>query len=288
MRYLLAAVLCAAAFSAHALQCLDDAGRMVELHHPARRIIVLSPDTVETLFALGAGNRVVGVISGSDYPSAARRLPVVGTASGLDLERMAALQPDLIITWGQGFLRALQPLQAMGVPVFVTEPRHLADVPRLMRRFGVLLGDEAGADQAAGSVSAAFQAAMPPPGTHRVTRVFFELAGRPLMTVNGESWISEAITRCGGVNVFANARASAPVVDWEAVVASNPDVIISDAPSADWRKAWLPFKNVNAVAHHAMVSINPDLIERASPRLPQGVKQLCAYLRNPSSAKNFL
>lgn len=266
MRYYLAAVLLAAAFPLFALTVHDDLGRAVVLSHPATRLIVLAPDMVETTYAIGAGASLVGVIGGTDYPSAALSLPRVGFASGLDLERIASLQPDLILIWGSGFLHALQPLVLAGVPVYVNNPVHLQDVPGFMRRLGVLTGHEQAAEAAAFRFEQSLTQAkrLAKPQSQRL--VFFVLNAKPLMTVNGASWISEAITFCGGKNVFADVKLPAPEVDAEAVLARHPDLILKTTNEP------LPGLHVKTVMLPA------DFIERPGPRLAEGVQSICRAL----------
>src|SRR5690242_15427167 len=98
-------------FSQAACLIQDDKGNQIKLDKPARRIISLAPDITETLFAIGAGNQVVGVVSGSDYPQAAQTIPKMGSYSGIDLEKVIELRPDLIVTWSQAFSRQIKVLK---------------------------------------------------------------------------------------------------------------------------------------------------------------------------------
>ena len=103
----------------------DDAGIAIALKRPAQRIISLAPDITEILFAIGAGNRIVGVINHSDYPTAARNIPTIGSYSGIDLERIASLRPDLIIRWSHTFSRELMTLQKIGIPIYKIGRAHV-------------------------------------------------------------------------------------------------------------------------------------------------------------------
>lgn len=266
MRYVLAAVFLAAAFPSFALTVHDDLGRSVVLSHPAKRIIVLAPDMVETIYAIGAQSAIVGVVSGSDYPVAARALPRVGFASGLDLERIASLHPDLILVWGSSFLRELQPLMRAGVPVYVNNPVHLQDIPAFMRRLGALTGHALAAERVATHFELALKHATRLAKHHPERSVFFMLNAKPLMTVNGNNWISEAITACGGKNIFAHLKPPAPAVDAEAVLAFNPAIILKTTP------------DTLSVFHQKTITLPPDLIERPGPRLVEGVRLICGAL----------
>jgi iron complex transport system substrate-binding protein len=279
MRFVLACFLCFYLSAVFAASVTDDTGQVVSLKNPAQRIISLAPDITEILFAVGAGSQVVGVIKGSDFPAAARKLPIVGSYTGVDLERVVALHPDLIIAWHGTFLRELAVLHKMGIPVYLTKPRRLEDIPRTMRHLGVLAGSNANALQAAATYTQRLQALKLQFQQRSPVTIFYQIGDMSLMTVNKDSWINQAITLCGGRNVFAQMKSIAPTVDWEAVVTANPEVIISDAEQADWKTRWQRWQRINAVKHQFLFRIDPSLIERASPRLIEGAKQICTALQ---------
>ena len=140
-RVLVAAALFAAASASVAVSTVDDAGTRVELAQPAARIVSLAPHLTEQLFAIGAGDRIVGTTEFADYPVAAQRIPRVGRAHSVDLERIARLKPDLIVIWGSGFPPGtVDAVRRLGTPVFVSEPHALDDVATSMERLGVLTG----------------------------------------------------------------------------------------------------------------------------------------------------
>src|SRR6266540_6003183 len=134
-------VAAAAAASAHALQASDDRGVTIPLARPAERIVSLAPHLAEIAFAAGAGAKLVGVSSFSRYPAEAQRLPVVASHGRVDFERLITLQPDLVLAWrsGNSPLQVAR-LERLGLRVFVTEVRSLADIPRLVRVVGALAG----------------------------------------------------------------------------------------------------------------------------------------------------
>ncbi len=244
----------------------------------AIRIISLAPDITETLFAIGAGSQIVGVIKGSDYPAQAAGLPVVGSYSGLDLERILSLHPDLVMTWGNGFARQLAVLRRLHIRVYMTNPRQLEDIPAAMRTFGGLTGHVTQANQQA----AAFEAELARLKAHYQRQtpvaVFYQLGGYSLMTINHDSWINQVITLCGGHNVFAEAVTAAPEVSWEAVVQANPEVVISDSAEQGWETRWQRWPAISAVKHHRLYTVHPDWIDRAGPRLVKGAAEVCGYL----------
>lgn len=258
---------------------MDDAGHRVALSAPAHRIISLAPDVTESLFAIGAGQQIVGVMKGSDYPLPALQLPIVGSYSGLDLERIIQLRPDLVIVWGGGFARQLAVLQKMHIPVYVTQPRQLQDIPATLRRLGVLTGHIEQADQQAGLFEKQIEQLRKRYQHQKPVTVFYQLGAFSLMTINHDSWINQVIILCGGRNVFANAVTAAPEVSWESVVAANPDVILNDSSDTPgWQTPWQRRPTIAAVANHRLYAVHADWIDRAGPRLTEGAAEVCGYL----------
>jgi len=280
----LAAVLAFAGATAAAaeVRLIDDAGRAVSLKQPARRIISLAPHLTELLFAAGAGSRVVGTAEYSDYPPAARSIPRVGDSTELDLERILALKPDLILVWRDGNAqRQLEKLLKLGIPVFYNEPRRLPDIARAIEQFGRLAGTEAVAQPAARAFLARLAELRRRYAGRAPVRVFYQIWDKPLMTINGEHLISHVIRLCGGQNVFAALKPLTPEVSTEAVLAADPEVIagVKAEPGQPGNlEQWKRWPRVLAVARDNLFAIDPDLISRNTPRILQGAAQLCADL----------
>ena len=148
MRVLWLLLLCCVALAARAeIRAVDDEGATLVLRAPAQRIVSIAPHLTELLFAAGAGPRVVAVSAYSDFPEAARRLPQVGDAVLLDLERIVALKPDLVLVWANGSSpQQLQRLRAAGLPVFSSAARGLPHIAATLRMLGRLAGTEAVAE----------------------------------------------------------------------------------------------------------------------------------------------
>lgn len=248
------------------------------IKHPAQRVIVLAPDLVEDIFAIDAGDRIVGVIKGSDYPAAALALPLVGSYAGLDLERILSLHPDLIVTWQYAFPRQMHALQKFHIPIYVASPKQLADVPRLLQDLGCLLGKSQAAKQVAERFTRELDA-LQVPAHSKPQAVFIQLDENRLYTINKDSWINQAITWCGGKNIFAEAKVISPEVNREAIIVANPDVILGVSHHQVWQSAWQRWSMVRAVHEKRLYTLNPDWISRASPRLVLGVGEICLALR---------
>jgi ABC-type Fe3+-hydroxamate transport system substrate-binding protein len=257
----------------------DDLGRAVEVPVAPRRIISTSPEMTELLFAVGAGGRVVGVVRGCDWPPAARGLPPVGDFSNVSVERVAALEPDLIITTGHEQKRILAQLERLGVPTVAFLASDIASVRRNVEAVGVIVGEEERAaallTEFDGELSAVESETGKVPAAEW-PRVYLEISPEPLMTVAEGSFVHEAISRAGGVNVGAGLPRPYSRIDPEAVIARDPEVIVlcHDAATPAGVAARTGWSRIAAVEEGRIYKANPDLVLRAGPRLGEGVALL--------------
>jgi iron complex transport system substrate-binding protein len=260
----------------------DARGDTIALARPAQRIVSLAPNVTELLFAAGAGARIVGTVEYSDYPPVARTIPRIGDYGGLNLEALLALRPDVVIAWGSGSPRAqVERLRELGIPVFVVEPRRLEDIAEVIEKLGRLTGSQQVAGPTAQRFRARLQALRATFADKPVVRVFYEVWHEPLTTVNGAQIISKVIHLCGGRNVFADLPTLAPQINVESVLVRNPDVIIASGAGASrpaWLDAWRQYPALRAVRGGHLYFINPDLIQRHTPRILKGAAILCGQL----------
>lgn len=277
-----ALLLCVPLPSPAAIVLRDDGGTWVRLARPAQRIVALAPHATEMVFAVGAGAKLVGASAYSDYPPEARSIPRVGGGGGVDLERVVALHPDLVIGWLSGNHPGdVAALRRLGIPVFLTEPRTLSDIPRLLRAIGQLAGTERIADGEARSFDEGLQALEARYRSARPVTVFYEIWQDPLTTIGGEQIISQVIRLCGGRNIFSGLSALAPMVSIEAVVQADPQVIIASGTLYGGQGLWgywRRFSALQAVRYGNLYTLDPDLIQRATPRLLEGARQMCGLL----------
>jgi len=273
---------------AAAIAVNDDTGRRVVLEKPARRIISLAPHTTELLFAAGAGNRIVGVVSHSNYPPEAQQLPVVGSAGNLSPEAILARQPDLVVAWKSGNVPAqVEQLINLGIPVFYSEPRRLEDIATNLQRLGELSGTSAVAEAAAHEFRADYRQLIHDYSGRTPVRTFYQIWDQPLITVNGAHLISQLITLCGGENIFAALGTLAPVVNREAVLAADPQIIVASGQARerpDWLERWQAWPQVSAVRNQQLYVIDPDLIQRQAPRILRGAKIMCGQIEQARQA----
>lgn len=260
----------------------DSTGATVKLAAPARRIVSLAPHVTESLYAAGAGARIVGVVEYSDYPEPAKALPRVGGYSRFDLEAIAALKPDLVIAWQSGNSpAAVAKLQALGIPVFLSQPDRLADIADDIERFGQLAGTEATARRAAGQYRQRLAALQKTYAQRSRVSVFYQVWPQPLLTVGGGQIINDVIRLCGGDNVFGQLGSKAPAVSVEAVLAADPEAIVASGmarDSAAGLEPWRAWPKLKAVARDNLFYVPPDLLQRASTRMLDGAETLCRAL----------
>ena len=244
------------------------------------RIVSLAPNLTEIAYAAGAGPALVGTVEYSDYPAAARQLPRVGDGWRIDYEQVLALRPDVVLAWASGTpVQTIERLRTLGLRVVTVPTFRLADVPAALRLVGDLAGSRPQADAAAARFDAEVRRLRRQHAGAQPLRVFVEIDDEPLFTVNGEHVISEVVELCGGRNVFAELPQIAPQVDVEAVLASDPDVILStDDTIADPRARWLAWPQMRAVRSGTIFSLPSDTVTRASPRLVEGAVAVCAAL----------
>jgi vitamin B12 transport system substrate-binding protein len=262
----------AAAPAGTAIHTQDDKGRPVSLAAPARRAITLAPHATELVYAAGAGDYLAATIRGSDYPPAARQVPVIGDGTQPDAERVAAVRPDLLIAWQPS---AAQPvvrvMDKLGVPVFYSDPLTLAAIPDAVERMGVLFGTQAQAQPAAAQLRARLDALAARYAGRRPVRVFIQAGLDPIYTLNDSSI----------VGVFGQAPIVAPQVNLEGVLAARPEAVLAGVSRpedtarnlAAWQALGLPAARLGHV-----YGVDADALYRPGPRLIDAAEAICADL----------
>jgi iron complex transport system substrate-binding protein len=281
LRMLAGLAICTIALSGHAaITVRDDDGKPVTLQKPAQRVIAMAPHVTELLFAAGGGDKIVGAVNYSDYPEAAKKIPNIGDNRQVDMERVAAMKPDLIVIWMHGSSeRQIETLRQLGIPLFHSEPKKLAEIPDSLERLGQLLGTEAVANKAAAELrdqlaSLTAQYSKRPP-----VRVFYQVWDKPLYTLSGSHIISDAMRVCGGENVFASMKVTAPVVDVEGVLREDPEAVFATAEkNYGGVNLWRPYKSMLAVRNDNLFTVDGRLLNRAGPRMIRGTAVLCEKL----------
>jgi iron complex transport system substrate-binding protein len=245
------------------------------------RLVSLAPNLTELVFAAGAGDTLIGVSAYSDYPPAARELPVVGDAFTVDQELLAVLHPDALLVWESGIPEhVVDELRQVGYRVEVIRTRSLQDVAQALRRIGALTGHTAAADAAAEQFLAGLQALRQQYSSAPAIGVFYQVYRRPLYTINGEHYVSELIQLCGGQNIFADLTTLAPAISVEAVIERDPEVMLASSDSGDDAFAeWQRWPNLRAVRSGNQFLMPADTIGRGTPRLLAAGRTLCDALQ---------
>jgi iron complex transport system substrate-binding protein len=213
-----------------AIAVTDDAGRRIALAGPARRIVSLSPAVTELLFALGAGDRVVGRTTWCDYPPEVRQVPTVGDGLNPDLEAVAASRPDLVVLYRSALNeRSADQLGRLGIAALLLTQDRLEDLAHAARLLGRVTGRESVGDSMSGAIAQVLDAPAPPPGLGiRLALIAWD---NPPMVIGGRSYLDQLATLAGARNVFHD-LGSADVVSLETIAARDPDVIVVLSDSA--------------------------------------------------------
>lgn len=248
----------------------------------AERVVVLAPHLAELSCAAGGCNKLVGVVNYTDFPAQAEKLPHVGDAFAVNTEALIGLKPDLVLFWDGGNPpETAERLASLGLRVEPIKVQTLADVAVALERVGQLLGTvEAGKAAAAAyrkrlaEISARYRDAKP-------LRVMYQIEANPAFTINRQSPISEVITLCGGINVFAGLSQLAAPVTKESVLAANPDVVIygEQDMGEEIRHYWAAFPQSKVQKKHNLYSVNASLLGRYSQRMLDGAEQMCTALQ---------
>ncbi|KKO46746.1 ABC transporter substrate-binding protein [Arsukibacterium ikkense] len=246
-----------------------------------KRIIALAPHITELLYAIGAGEQLVGVSAYSDYPTEAQVLPQVANYAGINLEAVLALQPDLVVAWKTGNVAAdVSRLQQFGIRVAFSDPLLIADVADELRYLGQLTGRQQRAEQVAVQFETELAAISAEYQPKKRLKVFFSMGTEPLTSVANAAWPAQALQLCAGDNIMVNAKNDYPQPGIEQVLQAQPEVIIQATAGAKPAAVsfWSPYPVIPAVALEQFVTVDADLLYRTSPRTLQGIRQLCQGL----------
>jgi iron complex transport system substrate-binding protein len=275
-----------------AVAATDDSGREVRLARPARRVVSLLPAATGTLFALGAGDRVVGRTRYDDEPHLAH-LPSVGGGLDPSVEALVALRPDLVLAWeGPGGSPLRQELDALGIPVFGLATRDTAAIYANVRRLGRLTGRDAAADSVSAAIRARLEAvrASVPPGPR--PRVLYVVGIDPPFIAGTDNFISELIGVAGGdpVPLAAELRGASPQVSREALVRLRPDVVVlpvqaGDDDSLERLRREPGWRDVPAVREGRVATVPADLVSQPGPRIAEMAEALAAAIRRAHGAR---
>lgn len=278
--FLLPVILLSVAMPVSALTVMDDLGVELRFDGPAQRVISLSPHLTELMYSIGAGDRLVGSVRGSDFPVEAAGIREIGDSSGLDFERILHSRPDFVLAWGSGNRSVdIARLRALGLRVLVLEPQRLEDIPRHLRLLGDLTGLGGQAQAVALELERRVDALRDRYTGRAPVRVLFEIWHRPLFTVNGDHIISKVLALCAAQNIFADLPRLAGEVSVEQALVMDPDAIVvgSEADDAGVNN-WTEFSYLKAVRTGNVFTVSADLITRQTARIVDAAERMCAGL----------
>jgi iron complex transport system substrate-binding protein len=272
----------AGAVTNESISVRDDTAATLTFVRPPLRIVSLAPGATEMLFAIGAGERVVGTSRYSDQPDAARRIPRIGDVAALDYERILALRPDVVIVWQGGNPAAqVARLEKLRLPLYRQRVSSLRDLPASLQRIGDLTGQRGAAARSAAQLTRRLDALRTQFATARRLRVFLQIWDRPLYTVGGRHMMTDALAMCGADSIFPELRGEAPAVSIEAVLARDPDVIVADAPpgrAAEWLAEWRRYPRLRAVQAGGLLPFEDPRFGMLGPSALDATENLCRLL----------
>lgn len=257
----------------------------------AERVVTLAPHLAELVCVAGGCDKLAGVVDYTDFPPEAAAKPHIGDAFSVNAEAVLGLKPDLILAWQGGTAAALtERLRAVGVPVRAIAVRSLDDVAAAIETVGELLGTQGRARAAAAAYRSRLAGLRQRHRDRARLRVLYQIEVRPAFTVNRDSPISEAIETCGGVNVFASMSQLSAAINAESLLAADPDVVVFGKQDyvAQIRAQWAQWPQARAQRLGHLYEVDSNLLDRQSPRLLDGVEELCAVLdraRGPTASR---
>ncbi|WP_404340908.1 cobalamin-binding protein [Pseudoalteromonas mariniglutinosa] len=246
------------------------------------RIVALAPHIVENLYAIGAGKYIVGTVDFADYPAAANDIERIGGYYGIQIEKLLALKPDLVLAWKSGNKTDdLARIAKLGIKVAYSNPASIDAVASELRRLGELTHQQQQAEQVAKAFTKQLVAIRQAQQNKEPISVFYQLWPEPMMTVGKNAWINQLLTICGARNVFANSSTDYPRISIENVLVAAPQVIIipdekssKPQPKIDWRQ----WPALPAVQHNQFVRVNADLLHRFTTRMLDGLSDMCGKI----------
>lgn len=287
MIFILALMICLSVFAdVSAKSVIDQVGRNVTVPDNPQRIIALAPSITEIIYDLGEEHRLRGVTQYSDYPAQARTLPRVGSYVRLDLEKIIALEPDLCLAIKDGNPKHIvDKIVALGIPVYVIDPRSLDHTMDTITRIGSLLN----AEQAAAKLVVDMQSRIARvrtlvKKTNHWPRVFFQIDAEPLISAGNNTFIHELIELAGGINTAAG-KDPYPRYSWEDILILQPEMVLISSMAGGLNPeqlvlTWKKWAQLSAVVNEQIFVVNADLFDRPTPRLVDGL-ELIAEIIHP-------
>jgi iron complex transport system substrate-binding protein len=261
------------------LPITDDLQRAVTVSSPVHRIVSLAPSITETLFAIGAGDKVVGVTDFCNYPKEATTKPRIGGMINPSQEVIVSLKPDLIVLSMEGNVREdFGKLASLGIPMFVTNPRSLHGIYKSIQDLGTLTGHVSEARELVRSLQSRTRAITASSQVRVQRKVALIVSLRPLILVGSGTFLAELIDLTGAVNIAGDSPSTYPAYSRESVLALNPDIIILMGDimgeTAELVTPFPEWKHLSALRKGNVFRIDPDIVSRPGPRAIDGLEAI--------------
>jgi len=259
------------------IEITDDFGKVITLEKPAEKIVSLAPSHTEILFAIGAGEKVVGVTTADDYPEEVKSIEKVGGFDGWNLEMILALEPDLVLNYGQGNEEDNKRLEEAGIVVASFMPETIEEVFTTIEKIGVLTGCSEKANEVIADMKAERDEIVAKVKDLGTKRVFYEVYNDPLMTAGPGSFIDELINLAGGENIAKDADSPYPQYDVEKLIEKNPEVYLipnDSTTTLETLKARPGFENIDAIKNSQVYLLDANIVSRPGPRIIQGLTEI--------------
>ena len=243
------------------------------------RIVALAPHIVENLYAIGAGDLIVGTLDYADYPQEATKIERIGGYNGISIEKLLMLKPDMVIAWKSGNqAEDLAKIKRLGIELYLSDPSSIEGVASEILKLGQITGHIEQSKQVAETFTAKLNAIKVTQKDKTTLTGFYQLWPEPMMTVSKNTWINQLIKTCQVTNVFANSDTDYPQISIENVIVTKPQVIIIPdekskrvMPTVNWQQ----WPEIPAVKYEQFISVNADLLHRFTPRMLDGLAQMC-------------
>jgi iron complex transport system substrate-binding protein len=261
-----------------AREITDDLGRSVKIPVRVERAVSLAPNLTESIFAVGAGDRLVGVTTFCNFPAEAQNIPKVGDTISPNMEAIVALKPQIVfVSTASQIETFMKTLEQQNIAVFVTDPKDLNGVLTNLKQFGDIFGTASQAENTISSLQKRISAVESKTQNNPV-KVFVQISKEPLFTIGKDSFLTEIVRRAGGESVTANVPTAYPKLSKETASALNPAaIILSD--SEDNREPNDVFAGSDAVKNGKIFRIDADIISRPAPRIVDAIERMANDLQ---------
>lgn len=260
----------------------DDLGRKINVPVKIERVVSLAPSLTESVFAVGAGAKLVGVTEYCNFPAEAKQIAKIGDTMKPNLETIIALKPQLVLVSTDSQLEAfIRQMEAQKIPVFVTDAKNFDGVLRNLRQIAALL--DVSAEKLINDLQTRRVAVENRTAGKQPVRVFVQISREPLYTIGKTSFLTDFVKRAGGESVTANIETAYPQISRETALAAQPDAIVLSIDDSMSGQNVTPddvFKDSPAVKNNRVYKINGDLLTRPSPRSVELIEQIADALHH--------